>query len=263
MKRVLYIGAKDLGVRCLEHLIERSRGDELEIVAVIAKPDDDEDHWYGSVSRTAREAGLPTFMPENINARAFCDELADMEIDIGFCVFHGQIFKRFLEVPKDGIINLHFAPLPLYRGCLPIPHAIMDGRTEHGVTMHMMVRGPDAGPIVGQVAVPIGPADTGFELYKRCEIAGLDLFRSVLEDAVDDRLVPVEQDESTAIYHFRNELDDRSVDPSMDRSRLFDYVRALDYPPFPRPYIDCGDGRKIYLTTIPNEMEAERNDTAD
>jgi len=263
MKRVLYIGSKDLGVRCLEHLVERSQKGDLEIAAVIARSDDDDDHWYCSVSKAARDAGLTLFMPERINSKAFCEELSVLDIDIGFCVFHPQIFKRILDVPKEGIVNLHFAPLPLYRGCGPIPHAIIDGRSEHGVTMHMITGGIDSGPIVGHVPVPIGPRETGRDIYRKCGLAGLDLFREVFDDAIAGRLEPVEQNEPKATYHFRDELDDRSVDPGMERSRLYDHVRALDFPPFPRRYIDCGDGKRVYLTTIPNEMEAKEDDTAD
>jgi len=111
--------------------------------------------------------------------------------------------------------------------------------------------------------VPIGPNETGHDIYRKCEAAGHDLFRKVVDGAIAGRLEPVEQDEAKAIYHYRDELDDRRVDPAMERSRLYDRVRALDFPPFPRPYIDCGDGKRVYLTTIPNEMEGNEDDPAD
>ncbi len=259
MKRVLFIGSHGTGVRCLEWMVERQRSvGDFEIVGVVATPNDDESHGWPSVSRAAREHGLPLWMPARINSREFVDEMLGLDADIGFCVFHPQIFKRVLHVAREGIINLHFAPLPRYRGCLPIVHSIKDGNTVHGVTMHFIDEGIDSGPIVGQVTVPIGPTDTGLDLYRRCEDAGVALFREVFEKAIQGRLEPRDQDGSRAIYHFRNELDERRVDMAWDPDALFNYVRAFDFPPYPRPYIDCGRGRRIYLTTIPNEMEAKR-----
>ena len=258
MKRILYIGSKDTGVRCLQWMIERARKRDFEIVGVVATPDDDEEHWWGSVSRTAREAGLEVHMPEDINDEAFVERMLALDLDLAYCVFHPQIFKRVLGIAKEGIINLHFAPLPLYRGCLPIPHAIIDGRTEHGVTLHFITEGIDSGPIVGQRIVPIYEHDTGRDLYRRCEDAGVELFKEVFEKALRGELEPVAQDESRAIYHYRRELDNRRVDLSWDPKRIYDFVRALDFPPYPRPYIDCGEGRKIYLTTIPYETEVDR-----
>ncbi len=64
----------------------------------------------------------------------------------------------------DHALNLHFGPLPEYRGCFPTKWAIIND--EHaGVTLHHMVEEIDAGPILDLIRVP-SRGKTDGELYQ-------------------------------------------------------------------------------------------------
>ena len=78
---------------------------------------------------------------------------------------YGQILsKDVLGVPPHGGINVHASLLPKYRGAAPIARAIAGGETTTGVTIIRMTVGLDAGDMLAQTAVNIGPEETAGEL---------------------------------------------------------------------------------------------------
>ena len=56
---------------------------------------------------------------------------------------------------------MHGSLLPAFRGRAPVNWAILKGATVTGATLHDMTEKPDAGDIVDQEQVPIGPDDDG------------------------------------------------------------------------------------------------------
>ena len=51
--------------------------------------------------------------------------------------------KAVLDIPAYGAINVHASLLPQYRGAAPIQRAIIDGKTETGVTIMKLDVGMD------------------------------------------------------------------------------------------------------------------------
>ena len=75
---------------------------------------------------------------------------------------------------------MHYAALPHYRGRANVNWAIINGEPETAMTVHVMAPGLDAGNILHQQSVPIGPDDTVGQLYARLN----DVQRQVLGDTV-------------------------------------------------------------------------------
>jgi methionyl-tRNA formyltransferase len=141
-----------------------------------------------------------------------------------------------------GIVNLHPAPLPFYRGCNSYAHAIINGDRQYGVSLHYVDEGIDTGPIIARDWLAIEPADTGRSLYDRAQAVAANMFHRELDrisywagwgGAVPDVLA---QDGTMARYYRRDSLDalrDLAGVAEPDRSRR---RRALDFPPFPPAY---------------------------
>src|SRR5439155_26459797 len=66
---------------------------------------------------------------------------------------------------------------PKYRGPGQGNWAVLMGEAETGARLHEMVETPDAGRIVGQEAVPIGPDDTAVEVLRRVTAAAETVMR--------------------------------------------------------------------------------------
>ena len=64
-------------------------------------------------------------------------------------------------------MNVHYAPLPRYRGRATVNWAIINGETHAAITIHELVAGLDSGGILFQESVPIGDRDNVTDLYRR------------------------------------------------------------------------------------------------
>ena len=64
---------------------------------------------------------------------------------------------------------MHGSLLPKFRGRAPVNWAVLKGETRTGATLHAMTERADAGAIVDQEAVPIGPDDTAIEVQRRVD----------------------------------------------------------------------------------------------
>jgi len=76
-----------------------------------------------------------------------------------------RLAPEVFTLPRLGTLNVHDALLPAYAGFAPLNWALINGETEVGVTAHMMNDELDAGDIVRQEAVPVGPKDTATDLF--------------------------------------------------------------------------------------------------
>ena len=241
-----------MGVDALNALSDFQKQGFVEIVGVLAREDDDGEFWYKSVSMRARELNLKLFMPKTLKEANFLADIKQLKPDIGFCCFYPKLFpESFFSIPKYGFYNLHFAPLPKYRGALPIPYAIINGEKDHGVTMHKIDKSMDTGEIVSQVIIPIFSDDTGYDLYKRCERAGLILFHEVVQRFVLEKsILPMRKQRGEIISHFRKDLKSLEVEFSWGMAKIYNFVRAFDFPPFELPYIKLRE-KKYKLTVQP------------
>lgn len=252
--RLLFIGSKNMGCLALEELLRQ----ELSPVAVVARWDDPQpDQWYGSVSRTAEANGLPLLKPTNINEPSFVEEVKALQPDLMLTCFYPKLFKKaLLSIPPLGSLNLHFAPLPRYRGSFPGAWAIINGESEHGVTLHHMAPGVDNGPIFAQRMVPISQQDTGQSLYAQCEEAGAALLREEIPNLKAGTIRATPQDEDRALYYDRNIPYGRVVNFGWRAQQVYDYVRGLTFPPFPNPYSYL-NGRQFTVQQLSHTEEGQ------
>jgi phosphoribosylglycinamide formyltransferase-1 len=73
----------------------------------------------------------------------------------------------FVERWAGRMLNIHPSLLPLFRGTHTHERALDAGVLLHGCTVHFVVPELDAGPIIGQAAVPVVPGDTPASLAAR------------------------------------------------------------------------------------------------
>ncbi|MGI5995734.1 MAG: methionyl-tRNA formyltransferase, partial [Saccharomonospora viridis] len=150
------------------------------------------------------------------------------------------------RLPKHGTLNVHDSLLPAYAGFSPIIWALLNGEKEVGVTAHMMDEELDAGPILLQRAVEVGPKDTATDLFhKTVDLIG-PLVSESLELIASGRANPVPQDRSKASFFHKRSIEDSRIDwtwPAEDIERL---VRAQS-DPYPNAFTYYR-GQRIRIT---------------
>lgn len=245
--RVLFVGGKDVGCGCLEHLIDRN---DTEVVGVIVnrQGDTSRDRWYRSVTEIALAHCIPILKPYNINSDECVSFICGLRPDLIVVVYYDQLLKKCVtDISPLGCINVHMALAEEYRGCYPTTWALINDEKHVGVTIHYVDEGMDTGDIIKQCTVMVEENDTGRTLYYKCTTAAIKLFVTVIDEIHQGTLSCRAQvtTERTKVYHRRDfpSLDLRLKE--YDR-KLYNYVRALTFDPFPCPYFYIGE-HKILL----------------
>jgi methionyl-tRNA formyltransferase len=156
---------------------------------------------------------------------------------------------------RSRFVNVHYAPLPQYRGRANVNWAIINGEPETAITLHVMAPGLDAGNILYQQRVPIGPDDTVGDLYDRLN----EIQRQVLGDTVARHVAGYEgepQAESRATYGCTRVPDDGQIDWAAPTQHIYALVRALA-PPYPGAHTYL-EGRRLGVVRAAPLQDAPR-----
>lgn len=245
MIHVLFCGARRLGIDCLKELM---RYRAVKIIGAVV-PGRDKKKWWmdADEENEARDMGAPCI--------SWTDAKEMTGMDLVFSVLHAPIFTQpFIEGIRCGVINLHPAPLPGYRGCNGPAYAIINREKRFGATLHYVDKGIDTGPIIRQFSLAITRNDTGESLYRRTHDLALRLFKkslpSIIRAATKGKMVRcVAQDNSKARYYNRTSLVNKEIDLDLSYQAVYDHVRALQFPPFEPSYF-VYKNKKIHLNVI-------------
>ncbi len=147
------------------------------------------------IERAAR-LGVPcrVFDPKSYpDKAAYETELVETlrERGISFVVLAGYmrlVGPVLLSAYEGRMINLHPSLLPAFPGKDAIGQALAYGVKQTGVTVHFVDAGMDTGPIISQVAVPVGEEDTAETLADRIHQVEHELLIDVLREIAADRL---------------------------------------------------------------------------
>jgi methionyl-tRNA formyltransferase len=158
-----------------EPTFEALVGSGHEVVGLVTQPDRAAGEKRGSTRQVGKgmkeialERGIPVYQPESINTPEGVEQLRAWRPDLLVVAAFGQILsKDVLGTARLGGINVHASLLPKYRGAAPIAWAIYHGESQTGVTIIRMSTALDAGDMLAQEAVAIGPEETAGELEAR------------------------------------------------------------------------------------------------
>lgn len=93
---------------------------------------------------------FPMSQCKNVNSEAFIEEVSEFQPDLFISIRFGKIFKEdIIRVPTKGILNLHSAILPDYRGIMGTLHNLKEPKKTYGCTLHYIDSGSiDTGQII-------------------------------------------------------------------------------------------------------------------
>ena len=242
--RILFMGTPEYALFALKALVAAGE----QIVGVVTQPDKPKGRGYElcppPVKVYAMEQGLPVYQPATLKNGAFDEELKALAPDLIVVVAYGKILPQtVLDFPKFGCINVHGSILPEYRGAAPMQRAIIDGKTETGVTTMQMAAGLDTGDMLVKVKVPIGENDNFEDIHDRLGVAGAEALTETLARLRAGTLTAIPQDDTLATYAAKIEKADCLLDFSKDARTLHNLIRGLS--PFPLAFTCTPDGKML------------------
>ncbi len=240
--RVIFMGTPEFALPALRALAEA-----VQVVLVVTQPDRPAGRGRRlsspPVARFARERGLPLLQPPGLRRPEVVRTLTALQPDLLVTAAYGRIIpQEVLALPPLGAINAHPSLLPSYRGAAPVQRAIADGQAETGVTVIYQTAELDAGDIILQERVPIGPEETAGELERRLAEVAARLLLEAVRLIAEGRAPRRPQDHSAATYAGRLRKEDGRIDWARSAEEIARLVRAMD--PWPSAYTFRG-GRQV------------------
>ncbi len=254
--RILFLGTPSFAVHPLRRLVEAGH----EIVGVITQPDRPAGRSRNiqppPVKQAALELGLPVMQPATLRDEAVVGDLQALQPEAGVVAAYGEILRRnVLAIPARGYLNIHPSLLPLYRGPSPVAAAIRAGDTVTGVSVILLERAMDAGPILAQATMPLDDTVRTGPLTDHLFRIGADLLTGILPLYAAGEVTPHMQDHDRATITRLLTKDDGLIDWSLPATVLERTVRAYD--PWPGTWTTFkGQPMKILRTSVVESDES-------
>jgi methionyl-tRNA formyltransferase len=212
------------------------------VVGLVTQPDREIGAQRGSTRQVGRgmktiaqEHNIPVFQPESINTPEGVERLKAFQPDLVVVAAYGQILsKDVLSVPRHGGINVHASLLPKYRGAAPIAWAIYHGEKQTGVTIIRMSVHLDAGDMLAQEAIDIGPEETAGDLEARLGPLGAKLGVRVIDQIAAGTTQGVKQDKTQVTKAPKLTKEHGLIDWNRTPDQIRNHIRAMQ--PWPTAY---------------------------
>ncbi len=229
------MGTPEFAVPSLEHLILN----QYQVVTVYTQPDKTAGRGRSPVSSPAKRAAinwkLPVVQPVSFKEAEVVAQLASFHPDVIVVAAFGQILPQsVLDIPTYGCINIHPSLLPEFRGASPVAAAILAGDEFTGVSLMLMDRGLDTGPVLARAQISISAQDTTGSLTAKLSLIAAQLLLEVLPCWSKGEFTPQPQDEAEATYSGELTKKDGEINWSLPTVDIGRRVRA--FHPWPGCY---------------------------
>lgn len=114
-----------------------------------------------SIASVCARNGVSLENVADVNAPGFLQRLRQIEPDVLVSVSCPQIFKLpLIQLPPRGILNIHGAILPHYRGVMPSFWMLANGEKQAGVSIYFVNEKIDAGELCAQEVFDVLPGES-------------------------------------------------------------------------------------------------------
>ena len=220
----------DVGVNCLKALL--ASGIKVDLV-VTHQDDPNENVWFGSVAKLCTDQNIPYITPNANELVDLAQKIQALAPDYIFSFYYRYMIPaQILACAKIAALNMHGSLLPKYRGRAPVNWAILHGETQTGATLHIMEAKPDAGDIVSQSAVSIGPNETATDVFSKVSQAAVAVMNEVLSSLIQGNVPRKPNELQKGSYFGGRKPSDGQIHWNQKAVQVHNLVRAVA-PPYP------------------------------
>jgi methionyl-tRNA formyltransferase len=249
--RALVFAYHNVGVGSIKALLDA--GIQIELVVTHAD-DPHENVWFGSVAALCQERGIPYVQPEASDLLEFLPQFKKIAPDYIFSFYYRyMITSDILATAGIAALNMHGSLLPKYRGRAPVNWAILHGETETGASLHIMEAKPDAGDIVGQVAVPIDPDEDATAVFAKVSNAAVEVMQAALPELLQGRVPRTPNVLANGSYFGGRKPEDGRIHWNQSAKQVHDLIRAVA-PPYPGAFTDWQGARMVIAKSKLNPL---------
>ncbi|MDD3284857.1 MAG: methionyl-tRNA formyltransferase [Patescibacteria group bacterium] len=165
------------------------------------------------------------------------DKLSDKEFEIikninpkiGILLSYGAIIpENIIKIFPFGILNIHPSLLPKYRGSSPVQYTLLNGDEYTGVSVMLLTKKMDAGPIIAQEKMKIENNDNYSSLSKKLFDAGNKLLIENVEKYINGEIKTRNQDEKNVTLTKIIKKEDGLINWNNSSGNINNKIRAFE-----------------------------------
>ena len=175
------------------------------------------------------------------------------EADLAIVVAYGKIIpKKFLNLTKNGFINVHASLLPKYRGAAPIQRSIMNLEKKTGISIMKINEKLDEGPVCNAYDIEIKANDNYEKLSEKLSSLAAEKILDDIDSIIHGNAKFQKQDDSRATYAKKIKKSESKINWDLPADKILGIINGL----YPNPAAWFNYNGERYKV-----LEAELSDT--
>ena len=230
-KKIVFMGTSDFAVQILKSIYQNGYPVSVVYTQPPNKSNRGQKFNKSPVNLFSENISLevrtPKFLKDNNEEKLF---LTKLKPDIILVVSYGQIIpKDFLNIPKNGFLNVHASLLPKWRGAAPIQRSIMNLDKETGISIMKINEKLDEGPVCNQYPIKISENMNSEELSEKLSLIASEKILDILDNIFDGKVEFKDQDHSKATYANKIDKIEGKIDWNQNANKIIGKINGL-YP---------------------------------
>ncbi len=247
MTKIAFFGTGEFAAKILTAILN---DENFSVGLVITQPDRKTGRKQiiekSPVKIIAEQNKLAIAQPESLKQNFNPSILEGFDLNV-VCQYGLIIPENILNMPKNQSLNVHASLLPKYRGASPIQTVLINGEKNTGITIMLMDKKMDHGPVLSQAEVSVGPDDTCPQLSGKLAEAAIPLLMKIMDGWIEKEITPQAQDDSQATICKILSREDGRIDFSKNSDAIYNQYRGLQ--PWPGIWTML-DNKRLKLTKI-------------
>ncbi len=192
--------------------------------------------FMDDIKNLALSYGALFYEAKQLGAEKWISLWKTEKIDLLFTVsWRFMIPKSVYTQPRLGTFIFHDSLLPEYRGFAPTVWSIVNGEDHTGVSLFAIAEEMDAGDLIDQTTVGIGPQETITEVMPRVTQVYLDMLEKDLPSLMKGKAPSNPQDHSKATFTCKRTIFDNKIHWGDPSQRILNLIRGVTHP-YPGAY---------------------------
>ena len=224
--KIVFFGSDQNSANLLAELIQAEYNLELVITKTSKKTG--RSQKQNPVKKIAEQFNLKILEKDKLNNPESIQAIQGTKATLAILLSYGTMIPlEILDSFPLGIINIHPSLLPQYRGPSPVQTTLLNGEEETGVSIMLLVKEMDAGPIIAQEKVKIDSDDNHETLNNKLFSLGNKLLMNNLEKYIQGEVQAHSQDHSQATYAEIIKKKDGLIDWSNSAEQINNQIKAF------------------------------------
>jgi methionyl-tRNA formyltransferase len=235
--KIVFFGSDENSAKLLAELIQADYNIELVVTKTSKKTG--RSKKQNPVKKIATQSNIKILEKDRLGDPESIEVLKNSKASLAILLSYGTMIpQEILNSFPLGIINIHPSLLPKYRGPSPVQTTLLNEEQEAGVSIMLLVKEMDAGPIIAQEKIKVELEDNHETLNNKLFTLGNKLLLDNLQKYIDKEIETHSQDNGQTTYAEMIKKEDGLINWNDSAKKINNQIRAFYNWPGAYTYFD-------------------------